>query len=91
LATEQAAPIERSIEPKIRMAVIPDAIMMSGAESLNSVLRLALPRKLLWAIVNPIIRIITAEKLKYLINVSCSCILRPMSVFSLICLVPPTS
>ena len=65
LATEQAAPMDRSIEPSSRIAVMPDAMMIRGAESLNRVFRFACPKKRGCTSVKPATSIMMAEKLKY--------------------------
>jgi hypothetical protein len=65
LDTEQAAPMERSMDPNNNMAVIPDAMMIRGAESLSSVFKFACPRNLGCSTVKPMTKMIIAEKLKY--------------------------
>jgi len=65
LATEQAAPIERSIDPNSNIAVIPEAMMRRGAVSLSRVLKFAWPRNLGCKTVKPMINMTIAEKLKY--------------------------
>jgi hypothetical protein len=65
LPTEHIVPMERSMDPNSKIGVIPAAIIIRGAESLNRFIRFAELRKLGCKIVNTAVRSITTIKQKY--------------------------